>query len=122
MVCCRNHCPQQSWQISARIRAPIAPGKGGRSNPARVCPQRTHVTSAIVLAGELMAASVVDAGETEELEQADVEPADVELEPTGCKPRRLRICVMVVVQLLASEPDGDRRDVAALVLHGVVAI
>ena len=30
--------------------------------------------------------------------------------------------MVVVVQLLAAEPDGDRRDVAALVLHVVVAI
>src|SRR3954471_3964048 len=46
MVCCLSQRPQQSWQISLTTRAPMAPGKGTRSNPARVCPQRLQVTVA----------------------------------------------------------------------------
>src|SRR5262249_10991262 len=56
------------------------------------------------------------------LKQTDVEPTDVELEPASREPRRLGISVMIVVQLLTAEPDGDRRDIATLVLHLVVAI
>src|SRR5512143_2029782 len=69
-----------------------------------------------------VAASVFDLGEPEELEQPDVGPANVELEPARRKPRGLRVGVVVVVQLFTAEPDGDRCDVATLVLDLEVAI
>src|SRR6185295_10050492 len=91
----------------------MAPGNGARSNPARVWPHRTHVTSG---------AGVLNLRETEQLECADVGPADVELVPLGLELGRARIVVVVVVQLFATKPDRDGRDVAALVLHVKVAI
>src|SRR5687767_7579036 len=95
------------------IRAPMGPGKGARSKPVRVCPHRTQVTSG---------AGVLHLREAEDLEQADVHPADVELVPLRAELRGARVGVMVVVQLLAAEPDGDGRDVPALVLHLEIAI
>src|SRR5919112_5932506 len=49
IVCCRSHCPQQSWQISRTMRSPVAPPTpiGGFSNPARVWPHLEQVTSGI---------------------------------------------------------------------------
>src|SRR5437773_5567201 len=109
MVCCLSHRPQQSWQICSTIRAPIAPGKGGRSNAGFTSPQRTQVISGL--------SGVVDFREAEDLKHADVDPTDVELEPPRGEVGGLRIGVVVVVELLAAQPDGDRRDVPALVLH-----
>src|SRR4051812_23416903 len=65
---------------------------------------------------------VVDLCESQELQHPDVQPADVEFKPARSKPRRLWICMVVVVKLFAAEPNGDWRDVAAFVLDLVVAI
>src|SRR5579871_5426160 len=43
MVCCRSHCPQQSWHISWTIRAPKGPGNGALVKPGASLPQREHV-------------------------------------------------------------------------------
>src|SRR5258705_9325266 len=118
MVCCFTNWPQQSWQISPTMRAPMAPGNGAFSNPARVCPHRTHFTSATIKRhGSWSGPSVLDLCEANELKQADVQPSDVELVPLGLELRGLRIGVVIVVQLLAAEPDRDRRNIPALVLH-----
>src|SRR5690348_4745733 len=198
MVCWRSHWAQQSWQISSTTRAPMAPGNGGRSKPARVWPQRAQVTVAgigLLLADEFSSGNlhswrsgvgvpydrqakrgpkrangsdehggaswrpragqtseaptapngsdrgqplhrqlvlplgrravvprVLDLRQAEELEGPDVDPPDVELEPARLELGALRIGVMVVVELLAAEPDGDGGDVPALVLHVEVAI
>src|SRR5687767_4668053 len=53
-------------------------------------------------------AGVFDLRQTEELQHSDVHPADVQLEPAGRKLRGTRIRVVIVVQLFATEPDGDR--------------
>jgi len=45
IVCWRSHSPQHVLQISAMMRAPIGPGNGGRSKPARCWLQREQVTS-----------------------------------------------------------------------------
>src|SRR4051812_23688660 len=104
MVCCFNHRPQQSVQISCTTRAPMGPGKGGRSNPARVWPQREHVTWAGIasarfvdrqlvasLCGRPVVARVFDLREPDQLECADIDPADVELEPPRLELRALRV-------------------------------
>src|SRR5688500_16542400 len=65
---------------------------------------------------------VLNLREADDREEAEVEPSDVELEPAVSELRGARVGVVVVVQLLAAEPDGDRRDVAALARHGVVAV
>src|SRR6476619_4035637 len=102
------------------MRAPMAPGNGGRSNPARVWPQRVQVMSAI--AARLVPARVLHFREPDQLQHANVRPADVELEPLRREARGLRIGVVVVVELLAAEPDRDGRDVPALVLHRVIPV
>src|ERR1043166_5826372 len=126
IVCCLTHWAQQSWQISATIRPPMAPGKGCRSKPARVCPQRVQVTSAIPAyrptRKSTLRAGVLDLGEAQDLEQADVHPPHVEFKPARLELGGAWIRMVVVVQLLATEPDSDRRNVSTLVLHGEVAI
>ena len=61
-------------------------------------------------------------GQAERLEHADVDPADVELVPLVRQLGRRRIGVVVVVQLLAADPDAPRRDVGAGVRRVVVAV
>src|SRR5690242_17935946 len=68
------------------------------------------------------ASRVLDLRQPEEREQAEIEPADVELVPLRLELRRAWVSVVVVVQLLAPEPDRDREDVPALVLYLEVAI
>src|ERR1035437_2804630 len=47
IVCCLSQSAQQSRHVPSRIRAPIAPGNGARSNPSFSAPQRAHFTVAI---------------------------------------------------------------------------
>src|SRR3954468_6945699 len=95
------------------MRAPIGPGNGARSKPARVCLQRAHVTSG---------AGVLHLRESEQLQETDVQPADVELVPLRLELRGLGIGVVIVVQLFAAQPDCDWSDVPTLVLHLEIAI
>src|SRR6187455_2235648 len=123
MVCCLSHSAQQFLQISVTMRAPMAPGNGGRSNPSRASPQRVQVTSAMSLLRhpDVSAfAGVLHFGESQDRQEPDVHPADVELEPAVRELGGTRVGMMVVVQFLASDEDADGRDVAAFVLHVVV--
>src|SRR6186713_739067 len=67
-------------------------------------------------------ACVLNLRQTDERQQANVEPADVELVPLRLELRGVWIGVVVVMQLLATEPDRDGRDVSALVLDLEVSI
>ena len=53
-------------------------------------------------------ARILHFGESEQRKQLDVPPADIELEPAMRELSRVRIGVMVVVQFLTAQPDGDR--------------
>src|SRR5581483_3006051 len=66
--------------------------------------------------------SVLHLGQANERQEADVEPTHVELVPLGLELGRVRVGVMVVVELLAAGPDRERRDVPALVLDLEVPI
>src|SRR5215218_7520790 len=97
IVCCRSQSAQHCWQICSTMRAPASPTTptGGRSNPARVCPQRAQVTTSGMRAGVLHAAGacVLHLGEAEELQHADVHPANVELVPLVAELGRVRVGV-----------------------------
>src|SRR4029079_16649404 len=67
-------------------------------------------------------ACVNDVGQTECSEHSDVDPADVELVPLRAERGRLRIRVMVVVQLFADDPQTERNDVTARVLGVEVTV
>ena len=65
---------------------------------------------------------VLDLGESEDRQELDIDPTDIELVPLGVELGRVWVVVVIVVELFAAEPDRDRGDVPALVLHFEVAI
>src|SRR4029079_3504440 len=65
----------------------------------------------------IRSARVLHLCQTDQRQEANVHPPDVELVPLCLELRGMRIRVMIVVQLLSAEPDRNRRDVSALVLH-----
>src|SRR5260221_9135159 len=74
------------------------------------------------MARRAVVARVLNACQPDQLQRADVDPPDVDLEPARLELRAARIGMVVVVQFLSAEPDGDGRDVSALVLYLEVAI
>src|SRR5690242_18019607 len=103
-------CPSSTEEATNRRTPPL---RGGRA---------VHRQLVLPLRRRAVVARILDLGEAQELESADVDPADVELEPARLELRTLRVGVVVVVQLLAAEPDGNGGDVPALVLHLEVAV
>ena len=104
------------------LRAPMAPGKGGRSKPSRVWPQREQVTSAIHRLRDALVrahARVLHLGEAEERQELDVHPADVELEPAVRELRAVRIGVMVVMPAFTVRKDTDE-DIVSAVFVGLI--
>src|ERR1700694_3039172 len=91
--------------------------------PLRIPCASDHIARRLLIQARAdLPARVGDFSQAENGKESQIHPADVEFIPLSLEFRGVRIGMMVVMQLLATQPDRDRGDVAALILDVEVPV